>query len=65
VNDRLEHSGMHWSIKGANALLALRSIQLNSLSVDYWQFHQEKEGKRLHGDAWSWHQQDDQQEFVT
>ncbi len=49
VNDRFEHTGMHWSIEGANALLGLRSIHINNLASDYWRFHQEKERERLYG----------------
>jgi len=49
VNDRFEHTGMHWSIEGANALLGLRSIHINNLTSDYWQFHQKKERERLYG----------------
>lgn len=49
VNDRFEHTGMHWSTKGANALLGLRSIHINKLETDYWQFHQESERERLYG----------------
>lgn len=49
VNDRFEHTGMHWSIKGANALLGLRSIHINNLTSDYWRFHQRKEKEWLYG----------------
>jgi len=49
VNDRFEHTGMHWSIEGANALLGLRSIHVNNLTSSYWQFHQKKERERLYG----------------
>jgi len=49
VNDRFEHTGMHWSIGGANALLGLRSIHINNLSSNYWRFHQDREKERLYG----------------
>ena len=49
VNDRFEHTGMHWSLKGANALLGLRSIHINNLAADYWRFHQNSEKQRLYG----------------
>lgn len=48
VNDRFEHAGMHWSMDGANALLGLRSIHLNNLGKEYWQYHQDKERERLY-----------------
>jgi len=50
VNDRCEHSGMHWTAKGANAMLLQRSIHLNCLEKEYWQFHIEKERYRLYGE---------------
>lgn len=49
VNDRCEHSGMHWTKKGANAMLSLRSIHINNLSENYWYFQIEQEKRRLYG----------------
>lgn len=48
INDRCEHSGMHWSVKGANAMLSLRSIHINKLDEDYWRFNTEQERVRLY-----------------
>ena len=32
-----------------NTLLGLRSIHINNLTSDYWQFHQKKDRERLYG----------------
>lgn len=50
VNDRCEHSGMHWTVKGANAILAWRSIHINNLEKDYWHFHIKKKREEIYGD---------------
>ena len=39
VNDRMELSGMHWSEKGAESMLELRSIKTNGLWTEYWNYH--------------------------
>ncbi len=39
VNDRMELSGMHWSEKGAEAMLELRSIKINGFWNEYWKYH--------------------------
>lgn len=49
VKDRMEQSGMHWTIGGAEALLSTRSIQLNKMTDDYWTYHTAAERKRLYG----------------
>jgi len=41
----LEHSGMHWSIKGADAILGWRSVHINNLERNYWDYY--VEGKRV------------------
>ena len=43
VKDRFELTGMHWSIEGAEALLQIRSLDLNQKFDLFWQFrcHQE------------------------
>jgi hypothetical protein len=43
VNDRMELSGMHWSEKGAEAMLELRSIKINGFWNEYWEHHISKE----------------------
>ena len=39
VNDRMELSGMHWSEKGAESMLELRSIKINGFWNEYWDYH--------------------------
>lgn len=37
IGHRLKQSGMFWTVKGANAILALRCQQLNGRFEDYWE----------------------------
>ena len=37
VGARLKRSGMFWTVRGANAILALRCCQLNGRFEDYWE----------------------------
>ena len=37
IGHRLKQSGMFWSVKGANSLLALRCSHLNGRFEDYWE----------------------------
>ena len=37
VGSRLKQSGMFWTVRGANAIVALRCCQLNSQFEDYWE----------------------------
>ena len=37
IGSRLKRSGMFWSVRGANAILALRCCQLNGQFEDYWE----------------------------
>lgn len=37
VGKRLKCSGMFWTVRGANAILALRCCRLSSRFVDYWE----------------------------
>ena len=41
IGSRCKHSGMFWTVSGANAILALRCCQFNGRFEDYW------EGRRL------------------
>ena len=36
IGSRLKQSGMFWTVRGANALIALRCCQLNNRFEDYW-----------------------------
>lgn len=48
VKDRMEQSGMHWTLDGAEAMLGVRSIQINKMSKIYWRYHIDQEKKRLY-----------------
>jgi hypothetical protein len=37
IGSRLKQSGMFWTLRGANAILALRCCQLNGRFEDYWE----------------------------
>lgn len=37
IGSRLKQSGMFWTVRGANAILALRCCHLNGRFEDYWQ----------------------------
>ena len=51
VKDRMEQAGMRWIKDGAQAMLDLRAVRLNSDWEAYWQFHQHKEHERLYGNV--------------
>lgn len=36
IGSRLKQSGMHWTVKGANAIIALRSLYFSGLWEDFW-----------------------------
>jgi hypothetical protein len=36
IGSRLKQSGMFWTVRGANAIIALRSCHLNGRFEDYW-----------------------------
>lgn len=49
VKDRMEQCGMRWTIAGAEAVLSMRSIQVNKMTGDYWRYHVAQERKKLYG----------------
>ena len=51
VKDRLERTGMRWTIPGAQNMLNLRCMSINEKWDDYNQFHIDQEHKRLYADA--------------
>ena len=48
VRDRMERSGMRWTIKGGEAMLRLRAVYLSGDFDAYWAFHMRQEQQRLH-----------------
>jgi hypothetical protein len=52
VKDRLEQTGMRWTVSGAQAMLHVRALYLNDEWEDYLEFRVEQEQDRLyHRDA--------------
>ena len=49
VKDRMELSGMRWTIAGAGALLALRSVNENGDWEDFHQFRRARRHQELYG----------------
>src|SRR5260370_23926004 len=48
IKDRMERSGMRWSLTGAEAMIQLRSLYLSADLEDYWDFHLEQDRRRLY-----------------
>ena len=48
INDRMERSGMRWTVKGAEAMVRLRAAYLCGDFEEYWTFHLRKDQERLH-----------------
>jgi len=48
IKDRLERSGMRWSLLGAEAMIQMRSVYLSGDLDDYWDFHLEQDHYRLY-----------------
>jgi hypothetical protein len=50
VCDRMERSGMRWTMPGAQAMLSLRSIAISGLWNEFMAFHTRLESRRLYPD---------------
>jgi hypothetical protein len=37
IGTRLKRAGMHWTVKGANAIIALRGCKLSARFEDFWE----------------------------
>lgn len=48
VKDRMERAGMHWTMKGAQAMLDVRSVHVNGAWEEYQAYRVERETKRLY-----------------
>lgn len=48
VRDRLDCCGARWTVKGAEAILKLRSLRSSGDLDDYWDYHLQHEFKRNH-----------------
>ena len=42
IGTRLKRSGMHWTVKGANAIIALRCCKLSGRFEDFWERHSQR-----------------------
>jgi hypothetical protein len=51
IKDRLERTGMHWTVPGAQALLRLRCVALNGDWEAFMNYYIGQEGKRLYPHA--------------
>lgn len=48
INDRMDRTGARWGLKGAEAVLKLRSLYASGDLEDYWTFHERQEQLRNH-----------------
>jgi hypothetical protein len=53
INDRLDITGAHWGLAGAEAILRLRSLRASGDFDDYWVHHESAEWLRNHSAAYS------------
>ena len=51
IKDRMERSGMRWTVTMAEAVVKLRAIYLSGDFDSYWFFHIQQEQNRLHAGA--------------
>ncbi len=48
IKDRMDITGARWSLKGAEAVLRLRSLYISGDWHEYWRFHSQQEHRRNH-----------------
>lgn len=48
VKDRMDLTGARWRLRGAEAVLRLRSLRSSQDFDDYWRFHKQREHERNH-----------------
>lgn len=49
VKDRMERSGMRWTLDGAEAVLKMRAIEICGDTEEHWRFHLKGEHDRRYG----------------
>jgi len=49
INDRLELTGMRWTVQGAESVIRLRAVYINKDWKDFWRFRRKSEKSRLYG----------------
>ena len=47
IKDRMERSGMRWTLPMAEAMLRLRAVYISEHSEEYWPFHVDQDQQRL------------------
>jgi hypothetical protein len=52
IQDRMDITGARWSLKGAEAVLRLRSLRSSKDFDQYWHFHLKQEFQRNHADLY-------------
>jgi hypothetical protein len=54
IKDRMERSGMRWTIKTAEAMVKMRAAYLSGDFDEYWDYHIAQDQKRLHSkNSWN------------
>ena len=48
INDRLELTGMSWTIQGAESIMRLRALHINKHWNAFWKHHRQSERQRLY-----------------
>jgi hypothetical protein len=48
IKDRMERSGMQWTLQMAEAMLKLRATYLSGDFEEYWAFHIRRDQERVH-----------------
>jgi hypothetical protein len=48
VADRMDITGVRWSVEEAEAILRLRAVRANDDFAEYWKFHLNRERHRVH-----------------
>jgi hypothetical protein len=48
INDRLELTGMSWTIKGAESVMRLRAVHINKDWDEFWNYRRKSERHRLY-----------------
>ena len=53
IKDRMERSGMRWTLEMAEAVVKLRAIYLSGDFDRYWEFHIQQDQQRLYPAQWT------------
>jgi len=49
INDRLELTGMSWTLQGAESVMRLRAVHINKDWEAFWSYRRQSERRRLYG----------------